>query len=81
MWPIKSSQGRPGHDRRDESGRRVEAGFTEASLRVLADNHPSRRFGESRGWCQDGTAKPWSYGDGGSVMEVRYVKPLTSLPG
>ena len=29
----------------------------------------------------DGRAKPWSYGDGGSVMEVRYVKPLTSLPG
>jgi len=47
MWPIKSSQGRPGRDRRDESG----------------------------------TAKPWSYGGAGSVMEVRYVKPLTSLAG
>jgi ribosomal protein S18 acetylase RimI-like enzyme len=61
--------------------RLAEARFTEASLWVLADNHPSRRFYESRGWRPDGTAKPWSYGDGRSVMEVRYVKPLTSLPG
>ena len=61
--------------------RLAEARFTGASLWVLADNHPSRRFYESRGWRPDGTAKPWSYGDGGSVMEVRYVKPLTSLPG
>jgi hypothetical protein len=38
-------------------------------------------FYESRGWGPDGTAKPWSYGDGRSVMEVRYVRPLTSLPG
>ena len=29
----------------------------------------------------DGTAKPWSYGDRGSVMEVGHVKPLTSLHG
>jgi ribosomal protein S18 acetylase RimI-like enzyme len=61
--------------------RLAEARFTEASLWVLADNHPSRRFYESRGWRPDGTAKPWSYGDGRSVMEVRYVKPLTSVPG
>lgn len=61
--------------------RLAESGFTEASLWVLADNHPSRRFYESRGWGPDGTAKPWSYGDGQSVMEVRYVTPLTSLPG
>jgi hypothetical protein len=27
------------------------------------------------------TARLWSYGDGGSVMEVRNVRPLTSLPG
>jgi ribosomal protein S18 acetylase RimI-like enzyme len=53
----------------------AQAGFTGASLWVLADNHPSRRFYESRGWRPDGSAKPWSYGDGGSVMEVRYVKP------
>jgi ribosomal protein S18 acetylase RimI-like enzyme len=57
------------------------ARFTEASLWVLAGNHPSRRFYESRGWRPDGTAKPWSYADGRSVMEVRYVKPLTSPPG
>jgi ribosomal protein S18 acetylase RimI-like enzyme len=59
----------------------AEARFTEARLWVLADNHPSRRFYESRGWRPDGTVKPWSYGDGRSVMEVRYVKPLTNLPG
>jgi len=35
----------------------------------------------SQGRRPHGTAKPWSYGDGGSVMEVRYVKALTSLPG
>jgi hypothetical protein len=69
MWPIKSSQGRPRHARRDESERQVEAGSTEAGLWVLADNHPSWRLCESRGWCPDGSAKPCSYGDGGTLWK------------
>ena len=59
----------------------AEAGFTEASLWVLADNHPSRRFYESCGWRGDGTAKPFDYGAGQSIPEVRYVTRLTSPAG
>jgi hypothetical protein len=81
MWPIKSSQGRPGHDRRDESGRRVEAGFTEASLRVLADNHPSTAVRQIARMVPGRNGQAVELRRRGSVMEVRYVKPLTSLPG
>lgn len=58
----------------------AEAEFSEASLWVLAGNHPSRRFYESRGWRGDGTERPFTYGDGQSVPEVRYVTRLTG-PG
>ena len=56
----------------------ADAGFTEASLWVLADNHPSRRFYESCGWRCDLTQKPFTFGDGQSVPEIRYVTRLTS---
>jgi len=53
------------------------AGFTEASLWVLADNQPARGFYEAQGWHADGTEKPWTP-DGGteSLIEVRYVRVL-----
>jgi ribosomal protein S18 acetylase RimI-like enzyme len=61
--------------------RLAEAGFTEASLWVLADNRASRGFYESRGWRADGTEKPWVYDDTGrSAPEVRYVRNL-GTPG
>ena len=57
------------------------AGFTEARLWVLADNHPARGFYESQGWRPDGTEQPWTYhGVGESLIEVRYVRCLRS-PG
>jgi len=59
--------------------RLAEASFTEASLWVLADNHPSRKFYESRGWRADGTEQPWTYGPGQTALEVRYTTPLESL--
>jgi ribosomal protein S18 acetylase RimI-like enzyme len=55
----------------------ADARFTEASLWVLAGNLSSRRFYESRGWRGDGTEKPFTYGEGLSATEVRYVTPLT----
>jgi ribosomal protein S18 acetylase RimI-like enzyme len=57
--------------------RLAEAGFTGASLWVLAGNHPSRGFYESQGWHADGTEKPWVLDDTGrSVAVVRYVRGL-----
>ena len=53
------------------------AGFTEARLWVLADNHPARGFYESRGWRPDGAEQPWTYpGVGEGVTEARYVRSL-----
>jgi ribosomal protein S18 acetylase RimI-like enzyme len=54
--------------------------FTDASLWVLADNHPARGFYESQGWRSDGTEQPWTHPDGKAVMEVRYVTKLP-VPG
>ena len=55
----------------------AEAGFTEASLWVLARNRPSRAFYESQGWRADGTEKPFMFDDSGrSASEVRYVRNL-----
>jgi ribosomal protein S18 acetylase RimI-like enzyme len=57
----------------------TRAGFTEARLWVLADNHPARGFYESQGWQPDGTEQPWTYhGVGEGVVEVRYVRDLRS---
>jgi ribosomal protein S18 acetylase RimI-like enzyme len=58
----------------------AEAHFTDASLWVLADNHPARRFYESQGWHSDGTEQPWTHPGGGSITEVRYVTKLP-VPG
>jgi ribosomal protein S18 acetylase RimI-like enzyme len=58
----------------------AEAHFTNASLWVLAGNHPARRFYESQGWRSDGTEQPWTQSGGGSVTEVRYVTKLP-VPG
>jgi ribosomal protein S18 acetylase RimI-like enzyme len=59
----------------------AEAGFNEASLWVLAENHSSRRFYESCGWRGDGTMKPFDYGEGQSIPEVRYITRLTIPAG
>jgi ribosomal protein S18 acetylase RimI-like enzyme len=57
----------------------AEAHFTDASLWVLAGNHPARRFYESQGWRSDGTEQPWAQPGGDAVMEVRYVMSLAAL--
>jgi ribosomal protein S18 acetylase RimI-like enzyme len=54
----------------------AQAHFTDASLWVMAGNHPARRFYESQGWRSDGTEQPWTHSGGNAVMEVRYVKKL-----
>ena len=54
----------------------ARAHFTDASLWVMAGNHPARRFYESQGWHSDGTEQPWTHSGGDAVMEVRYVKKL-----
>ena len=56
----------------------AEAGFSEASLWVLAGNRPARGFYEAHGWRADGTEKAWTYDRdaGRSVQEVRYVRDL-----
>jgi ribosomal protein S18 acetylase RimI-like enzyme len=54
----------------------ADAGFTNASLWVLAGNRPARGFYESQGWHCDGTEMPWTLSDGSSVPEVRYVRTL-----
>jgi ribosomal protein S18 acetylase RimI-like enzyme len=59
----------------------AEAHFTDASLWVLAGNHPARRFYESQGWRSDGTEQPWTHSGGGSVTEVRYVTKLPVAGG
>jgi GNAT superfamily N-acetyltransferase len=59
----------------------AEAGFAEASLWVLADNHSSRRFYEWYGWRGDVTTKPFDYGEGESIPEVRYITRLTIPAG
>ncbi len=56
------------------------AGFTDASLWVLADNHPARGFYEAQGWHGDGTLKPWPMTGGVSVPEARYVKRIAREP-
>jgi ribosomal protein S18 acetylase RimI-like enzyme len=56
----------------------AEAHFTDASLWVLASNHPARRFYESQGWRSDGTEQPWTHPGGNAVMEVRYVRALAA---
>jgi ribosomal protein S18 acetylase RimI-like enzyme len=58
--------------------KRAGAGFTDASLWVLAGNGPARGFYEAQGWHGDGTGKPWSVSDGVSVPEIRYVKRIAS---
>ena len=57
------------------------AHFTNASLWVLADNHPARRFYESQGWRSDGTEQPWTPLGGVAVTEVRYVTKLPATAG
>ncbi len=54
----------------------ARAGFTDASLWVLAGNAPARGFYEAQGWRGDGSRKPWPVTDGVSVPEVRYVKRI-----
>lgn len=54
----------------------AEAGFTDASLWVLAGNRPARGFYESQGWRCDGTEQPWTHPGGPSLAEVRYVRSL-----
>ncbi len=54
----------------------ADAGFTDASLWVLAGNRPARGFYESQGWHCDGTEQPWTLSGGASLPEVRYVRTL-----
>jgi len=58
----------------------AEAGFTDASLWVLAGNAPARGFYEAQGWHGDGTRKPWPVTESVSVPEVRYVKRIAWEP-
>ena len=52
------------------------AGFTDASLWVLAENQTARGFYESQGWRRDGAEHEWTPADGVRVPEVRYVRTL-----
>ena len=56
----------------------ADAGFTHASLWVLAGNHPARGFYESQGWRHDGTEHEWVPADGVGVPEIRYARSLGS---
>jgi GNAT superfamily N-acetyltransferase len=53
----------------------VKQGFEHAVLWVLADNAPSRRFYETRGWTCDQVTKADTFG-GSSVTEIRYSRLL-----
>lgn len=52
-----------------------EAGFSQATLWVLADNARARRFYEIAGWSLDGASKDDEIG-GQSITEVRYRREL-----
>jgi GNAT superfamily N-acetyltransferase len=57
----------------------VQAGFRDALLWVLRDNHRGRAFYEATGWLVDGRTKTVEIG-GREVVEVRYRKSLAGLP-
>lgn len=48
------------------------AGFTTATLRVLAGNGPARAFYERYGWRPDAVVEPFEPAPGISVPELRY---------
>jgi ribosomal protein S18 acetylase RimI-like enzyme len=56
--------------------RLAEAGFSDVSLWVLADNGAARGFYESQGWRCEGSTAQWPVADRVSRTEVRYAKRL-----
>jgi GNAT superfamily N-acetyltransferase len=54
-------------------------GYVDATLWVLDTNERARRFYAAAGWVPDGTVKTEDMG-GYSRSEVRYWRPLASLP-
>ncbi|HZM00922.1 MAG TPA: GNAT family N-acetyltransferase, partial [Planctomycetota bacterium] len=60
--------------------RLAEAGYSEATLWVLAGNARARRFYESLGWTADGSEKQDDALTGFPLHEVRYRLPLPRPP-
>jgi ribosomal protein S18 acetylase RimI-like enzyme len=58
----------------------AEAGFTEASLWVFAENNSARGFYEAQGWRHDGSPEAVKSGTFGGARntEVRYARPLAT---
>lgn len=58
----------------------AEAGYSEATLWVLAGNQRARRFYESLGWSADGAEKQDDTLTGSPLHEVRYRLAWSRLP-